>query len=82
MELQYITKPCCSMSDLEYEQCSELFSNNYGKYSGVDSKEKGQQIRMSPSLYKRLYGHNPNMFVSLCYDGNLLLGQAFFYVRI
>ncbi len=78
MELQYITKPCCSMSDLEYEQCSELFSNNYGKYSGVDSKEKGQQIRMSPSLYKRLYGHNPNMFVSLCYDGSLLLGQAFF----
>ena len=78
MEYRFVTKPCISLTDKEYEQCSILFSNNYGKYSGKGDKQKGEQIKMSPRLYKEMYGKHPDMFVSLCFYGDMLLGQAFF----
>ena len=78
MEYRFITKPCTSLTEEEYEQCSALFSNNYGKYSGKGDKKRGEQIRMSPRLYRKMYGNHPDMFVSLCFDGDMLLGQAFF----
>ena len=78
MEYRFITKHCYSLSEEEYKQCSDLFSNHYGKYSGEGKKPKGTQIRMGVSLYKKFYHNHPNMYVSLCYDNNQLLGQAFF----
>ena len=66
------------MTAEQLEACSSLFSKNYGFYSGKDdARKKGQRIKLSPDFYRRL-GENPNMYVSLCYDGNKLLGQAFF----
>ncbi|MBQ7442865.1 MAG: GNAT family N-acetyltransferase [Bacteroidaceae bacterium] len=58
--------------------CSKLYSENYGVYSGKDDpKKQGQHIKLSPLAYRRL-GENPNMYVSLCYNGERLLGHAFF----
>lgn len=78
MDLIYKTKRCRNLTDQEYEQCAELFSGHYGKYSGKGDKPKGQRIKMSASLYKRFYAKNEDMYVSLCYHGQDLLGQAFF----
>lgn len=78
MELIYKTKRCGSLTDQEYEQCAALFSGHYGKYSGKGDKPKGERIKMSASLYKRFYANNDDMYVSLCYHGQELLGQAFF----
>lgn len=78
MEYKFITKACSALTDEEYAQCSELFSNHYGKYSGEGDKPKGQQIKMSVTLYKKFYAGRTDMFVSLCYGDNILLGQAFF----
>lgn len=78
----YITKPCQELTDEEFEQCSALFSQNYGKYSGKGDKKAGQHIKMGPKLYKQMYGNNPHMFVSLCYEDGKLLGQAFFLRKI
>lgn len=78
MELNYKTKRCRNLTNQEYEQCAALFSNHYGKYSGKGDKPKGQRIKMSSSLYKRFYASNDDMYVSLCYNGEDLLGQAFF----
>ena len=50
MEYRFVTKPCISLTDKEYEQCSILFSNNYGKYSGKGDKQKGEQIKTIYSL--------------------------------
>lgn len=69
---------CSSLSTKQLEDCSKLYSENYGLYSGLDDISKqGRHIKLSPSSYRRL-GENPNMYVSLCYVGDKLLGQAFF----
>lgn len=78
MEYRFVTKACSALTDEEYVLCSELFSHHYGKYSGEGDKPKGQQIKMSASLYKKFYAGRDDMFVSLCYGDDILLGQAFF----
>ena len=82
MEYRFVTKPCISLTDKEYEQCSILFSNNYGKYSGKGDKQKGEQIKMSPRLYKEMYGKHPDMFVSLCFYGDCYWGRPFLLEKI
>lgn len=58
------------------------FSENYGFYSGKDEvKKQGRRIKLSPHTYRKM-GENPNMYVSLCYNGNQLLGHAFFLRKV
>ncbi|MCM1313137.1 MAG: bifunctional N-acetyltransferase/class I SAM-dependent methyltransferase [Bacteroides sp.] len=78
MEYRFISKPCSVLTDEEYSQCADLFSLHYGKYSGEGDKPKGQQIKMGRTLYKRFYAGRNDMFVSLCYGDDVLLGQVFF----
>ncbi len=55
-----------------------LFRENYGTYDGLDGKHrKGQHIVYPRRGYEALR-QNANMFVSLCFKGEELLGQAFF----
>ena len=73
---------CSSMTDEQKVACSALYSENYGNYSGKDdSSKQGRPIRLLPAFYSRL-GENPNMYVSLCYNGDCLLGHAFFLRKI
>lgn len=76
----FLAKNFASLSEKELEDCSLLYSENYGKYSGVDDRsKKGKAIKMSAPLYKRLYGGNKNLFISMCHDSNgKLLGHAIF----
>lgn len=70
------------MTEGQINDCSVLFSEHYGLYSGKDDTSKqGRHIKLSPSFYRKL-GESPNMYVSLCYNGNQLLGQAFFLRKI
>ena len=72
------TVRCSAMTAKQKQDCSVLFSENYGYYSGKDDiTKKGHRIKLSPSYYNRL-GENPNMYVSLCYEKDKLLGHAFF----
>lgn len=74
----YKTFRCSALTDEQLEACSALFSANYGVYSGKDDpKKQGQRIKLSAGYYRRL-GQNPNMYVSLCYSEDQLLGHAFF----
>lgn len=76
----YETRRLADLSEDLLQQCSELYSKNYGVYSGADNKHKfGERIRMSVSLYRKLYAANKNIFISLCYaDNKQLVGQALF----
>lgn len=76
--ITFYTKPFGKLSEEELQQCADLFSNNYGKYSGLGGKQKGRQIKMPVSLYKRFYEGKDKVFVSLCYADDKLIGQAFF----
>lgn len=79
MEYKFITRRFNSLSDDELRKCSDLYSNNYGRYSGEDSRfPKGQRISMGIGLYKRLYAANANILISMCFKGDRLLGQAIF----
>lgn len=72
------TVRCSALTDEQLDACSKLYSENYGFYSGKDdTSKKGKRIKLSPNAYRKL-GENTNMFVSLCYDGDKLLGHAFF----
>lgn len=74
----YKTIKCSALTDGQLEECSALFSVNYGEYSGKDKPEKqGKRIKLPASYYRKM-GENPNMYVSLCYNGEQLLGHAFF----
>ena len=74
----YKTIKCSALTDVQLKECSALFSANYGEYSGKDKPEKqGRRIKL-PAGYYRKMGENPNMYVSLCYNGEQLLGHAFF----
>lgn len=74
----YKTIKCSALTDGQLEACSALFSANYGEYSGKDKAEKqGKRIKLPVDYYRKM-GENPNMHVSLCYNGDQLLGHAFF----
>lgn len=72
------TIKCSALTEKQLQDCSALYSENYGYYSGKDDESKsGKHIKLSSNAYREL-GDNANMYVSLCYDGEKLLGHAFF----
>jgi len=83
MNLNFTTKKINTLSDEELKKCSDLYSRCYGKYSGFDKVEKkGERIKMGESLYKKLYYANSNIFISLCYKEDKLLGHAIFLQKL
>ena len=78
----YKTIKCSMLTAEQQEACAALFSANYGEYSGKDDADKqGRRIKLSPGYYRKM-GENPNMYVSLCYNDEQLLGQAFFLKKV
>lgn len=72
------TIKCSALTEKQLQDCSTLYSENYGTYSGIDKAGKaGTRIRLSADAYRKL-GANSNMYVSLCYNEGKLLGHAFF----
>lgn len=57
----YKTIKCSALTDEQLGECSELFSANYGEYSGKDNPEKaGKRIKL-PAGYYRKMGENQEM---------------------
>ena len=77
-DVAFFTKACCKLSDQELLNCSELFSNHYGKW-GEKAEKPGQQIKLSKKSYEE-YAKLDNCFVALAYYNNQLIGHAF-YIR-
>lgn len=78
MNFRYTTYKCSDLEDKTLKQCSDLFSNHYGHYTGKDSLHaKGQRIRLGIKYYMGIRS-TPDMYVSLCYAETELVGQAFF----
>lgn len=82
LKYKYITKRFNSLTDDELKRCSQLYSLNYGRYSGRDKRfEQGKRIVMSVNMYKRLYAANANILISMCFKEDKLLGHAIFLHR-
>ena len=56
----YFTKAASQLTDEEVIAVSELFSNNYGKYSKhhPDLTKQEKQITLKPRYYKRTFTSN------------------------
>ena len=79
----YFTKQASTLSEAELLAVSNLFSENYGKYSNShpDSSKRNKSIKLSPGYYKRNMVSNDYTFVALAYYNDILVGQAFYVVE-
>lgn len=75
----YSVKNAVDLSDKELEECSELFSSSYGKYSANSITRPGEQVKMGPKYYRKNYC-KPDFFLAMARDGERLVGHAF-YIR-
>jgi SAM-dependent methyltransferase/GNAT superfamily N-acetyltransferase len=79
-KISYKAKRAMDMSHNELEQCSKLFSENYGRYSEYAGEEKaGLNVRMSVPYYERHYMANDH-YVALAKVNSKVIAHAF-YVR-
>ena len=63
-DITFTTKSTTDLSKQELEECSELFSSFYGKYSKASDRRPGEQVKLSSSYYERNYC-KPGFFVAL-----------------
>lgn len=76
--ISYKTVLCSALTNDQLQQCATLFSENYGTYSGKDNEsKKGKRIVLKAGYYAK-FAQNENMWVSLAYSDDLLIGQCFF----
>ena len=83
MKLRYECKPCSNMTADQIEQTAALFSKNYGVWSSSVPKPRvpGNNIKMSAKFLKETIVDKTDRYVSLAYDGEKLVGHAFFMKR-
>ena len=83
MNLRYECKACSRMTALQIEQAAALFSQNYGMWSSSVPKPRvpGRSIKMSADFLKKSIVDKTDRYVSLAYDGERLVGHAFFMKR-
>lgn len=75
----YNVKNTVDLSEKELEECSELFSTSYGKYSNNSKMRPGEQVKMGPKYYKQHYCKS-DFFIAMAKINGKLVGQAF-YIR-
>ncbi|MCM1327691.1 MAG: bifunctional N-acetyltransferase/class I SAM-dependent methyltransferase [Bacteroidales bacterium] len=78
-DILYSVKNTVDLSEEEIEECSELFSLFYGRYSAQSKTRPGEQVKMGTNYYKQHYC-KPGFFVAMAREGKKLVGQAF-YIR-
>ena len=76
-EISYINIPAEKLTDEQIRQCSELFSNHYGRYSNRSKMRPGEQVKMGAAYYKKNYCV-PGFSVALALHDNNIVGQAFY----
>ena len=67
------------LSEKQLEQCSKLFSENYGNYSKKSEVRPGERVKMGVSYYKKNYVKE-DFSVALALNKEEIIGQAF-YIR-
>lgn len=78
---KYSTIPCGSMSEELMEACAELFSENYGFWSGInDPSKKGKPIKLRKKYYEG-FASQKDTYVSTCHYDGRLIGQGFFLMK-
>ncbi|MCQ2069629.1 MAG: GNAT family N-acetyltransferase [archaeon] len=80
MQVEYYSKKTESLTEEEFQECSVLYSENYGEYSKDEPTGKaGRNVKMSANFYRKNFVH-PGYHVALAKYGGKLVGQAF-YIR-
>lgn len=73
---------CRKMTEKDIQDCSNVFSDNYGNWSNAALPSlAGKAIRLLPSRIRSMFIDKPDRSVALMYDGEKLIGQAFYLRR-
>ena len=75
----YKNIPTLDLTKEQLEQCSKLFSENYGNYSEKSVIRPGERVKMGVSYYQKNYVKD-DFSVALAIDKEEIIGQAF-YIR-
>lgn len=79
LDIDYSTKRMLELTDDNIKECSELFSNSYGKYNQESDIRPGQQVKMGVSYYKNNYCRE-GIYIATARDNDKLVGHAI-YIR-
>ncbi len=77
----YSVVPASQLTARELEQCSALFSENYGTWGEGAGDRAGRKIRLSAKLFGMMYSAKTDCFVARMFDGERLVGQVFYLRR-
>ena len=78
--LTYRSKETAKMNQDEINQCSMLFSENYGVWSSKGPKP-GELIRFTPKMIRDSFVDKPDRFVAMVFYNGELIGYAFYLRR-
>ena len=79
LDIDYSTKRMLDLTDDNIKECSQLFSNSYGKYNKESNIRPGQQVKMGEAYYKKNYCRE-DIYIATARDKNKLVGHAI-YIR-
>jgi SAM-dependent methyltransferase/GNAT superfamily N-acetyltransferase len=76
-EIEFLTKECKTLTEVEITESSQLFSNHYGFYSEFSPIRPGERIRMGKARYRKLKNINHCYVAFAKYQGQII-GQAYY----
>lgn len=79
LKCKYNVKEAVKLTDEEFYECAQLFSNSYGKYNEDSPIRPGQQVRMGKDFFVRRFRRD-NVYIATARYRSKLIGQAV-YVR-
>ena len=79
LKCKYSVQEALKLTDKEFDECAQLFSNSYGKYNDASPIRPGQQVRMGKDFFVRRF-RKDNVYIATARYRSKLIGQAV-YIR-
>ena len=79
LKCEYSVKEAVKLTDQEFDECAQLFSNSYGRYNEASPVRPGQQVRMGKDFFVRRFKRD-NVYIATARYCSKLIGQAV-YIR-
>ena len=79
LKCKYSAKEAVKLTDKEFDECAQLFSNSYGKYNEASPIRPGQQVKMGKDFFVKRFKKD-NVYIATARYRSKLIGQAV-YIR-
>ncbi len=79
MYIDYSALKASDLNEIQINECSRLYCENYGNYSDESIDRSGKPVMMSPSYYQKNY-MKAHFYVAMAHSEGKLVAHAF-YIR-